>query len=57
MLPSFDCLSRTREARWIGFDGYKYTGIKLNFWFIDKVQWIVLVETLLLLNSTVFRYS
>ena len=42
---------------WVGFEGYKDTGIKLNGWFIYKDHLIVFREALLHLNLTVFRYS
>ena len=42
---------------WIGFEVYKDTGIKLNGWLIDKGQWIVVREALLLIKSNGFRYS
>ena len=48
---------RPREARWIEFEGYKDTVIKLNGWFIDKGEWIVVREALLHHNSTGFRNS
>ena len=40
---------------WIWFEGYKYKGINLNGWLIDKGQWIVVREALLHLNLTGFR--
>ena len=46
-----------RADRWIGFEGYKDTGRKLNGWLIDMVQWIVVREDLLLFKLTGFRYS
>ena len=49
-----DCLRRPRAAKWIGFEGYKDTGIKLNGWLIDKGQLIVVREDLLHLKSTGF---
>ena len=49
-----DFLRSTRAARWIGFERYKDTGIKLNGLEIDKDQWIFVREALLHLNSTGF---
>ena len=42
--PSLDCLRMPIAARWIGFEGYKDTGVKLNGWLIDKGKWIVVIE-------------
>ena len=42
-------------ARWTGFEGYRDKVRKLNGWLIDKFQWIVVREALLLLNPTGFR--
>ena len=50
-------LSRSRAARWVGFEGYNDTGRKLNGWFIGKSQWTVIIEALPLLNSDYFIYS
>ena len=52
-----DFRRRPRAAIWIGFERYKDTGRKMNGWLIDKGQWIVVREDLLLLKSTGFRYS
>ena len=41
---------------WIGFEGYKETGRKLNGWLIYKGQWIAVREDLLILKSTDFVY-
>ena len=57
MPPSLDFLRRPRAARWVGFEGYNETERKLNVWLIDKGQWIVVREALLLLKSTGFIYS
>ena len=35
---------------WTGFEGYMDTWRKLNGWLIDKGQWIVVREALLLLK-------
>ena len=50
-------LGRPRAARWIVFDGYKYTEIKRKVWSIVMVQWIVVREDLIILKYTGFRYS
>ena len=56
--PHFlDFLGRPRAARWIGFEGYKDTGRKLNGLLIYKGQWIFVIEAILLLKLTGFRYS
>ena len=55
MPPSLDCLRRPRLSRLVGFEGYKDTGIKLNGWYIDKVQWIVVIEALLHIKPAGFR--
>ena len=52
-----DFLNRPRVARWIGIEVYKDTGRKLNGMLIDKGPCIVVIEALLLINSTGFRYS
>ena len=57
MPPSLECLGRPRAARWIGFEGYRDTGRKMNGWLIDNGQWIVVREASLLLKSTGFKYS
>ena len=50
-----DLLSRSRAARWVGFEGYNYTGRKLNGWFIGKSQWTVIIEALIHINSIGLR--
>ena len=55
VLLFFNFLRSPRATRWIGFEGYEYTGRKLNGWLIDKVWWIVVVEALLRLNSAGFN--
>ena len=39
------------------FEGYKDTVRKLNGWLIDKGQWIVMMEALILFKLTGLRYS
>ena len=46
-----------RSDRWIGIEGYKDTGRKLNIRLIYKGQCIVVIEDLILLNYNGFRYS
>ena len=49
-----DCIRRPIATRWIGIEGYKDTGRKLNGRLIDKGQWVVVREALLFINSTGF---
>ena len=46
-----------RADMWIGFEGYKDTGRKLNFWLIDKGQWVVVREALRLDSDTLRKYT
>ena len=54
MPPLLDCLRRSREARWIGFEGYKDTGRKINCCLIGKCQWVVVRGALLHIILTGF---
>ena len=42
---------------WIGFEGYKDTGKKMTGWLINKGQWVFVIDYLLIINLTGFRFS